>query len=212
MLFVDARALSASQCDLSALTLIGRGSKRDCYTHPHDDGLCLKVARDANSAACHEQNEVEWRYGQWLEARGVPFRHAARCTGWIQTQRGAALVVERVRNSDGTFALTLRDALLSQRLTLHNAYAMLAELRHWALTHAVVVSDLRSTNLMVRQADDMHLVFIDGLGARRLGPAFERQMRMPLLARLKTLRQWRRQKTKTYAALAAYSRGESTHQ
>lgn len=200
--------LNGPWCDLSTLTRIGRGSKRDCFAHPYDTGLCLKAARDVDTSACHEQNRVEWRYGQWLQAHRVPLRHATRCSGWMRTAQGPALVVERVRDCDGTLAVTLRDALLWGDISLDGAQAMLAQVRRWALKYAVVVADLRSTNLMVRHDNGTHLVFVDGLGARRLGPAFERQMRAPLLARLKTRRQWRRQKARIYTAIAALSRGE----
>jgi hypothetical protein len=143
-------------CELSKQMLIGRGTKRECYTHPEDPGLCLKVPRYAWQSACHEQNVIEWRYFQWLQKKQVPLKHAARCAGWMHTDRGLALISERVRDQSGVNGVTLRDALLAGDVDLSQAHVMLDTLKQWALRYSVVIADLRSANLLVQHAEDVH--------------------------------------------------------
>lgn len=189
--------------ELSEHTLIGRGSKRECHAHPGHDGLCIKVANDsARWVECQVQSVVESHYFAALSRRGVALRHMAACHGWVATTHGAGLVTERIRDDRGQPARTLREAVATGELDLTQAYMLLEALKQWALAHAVVIGDLRSTNLMVRWCDGQpSLVFVDGIGNRKLNWKFTLYLRYLWLARLKTRRQWRRQWARTDQAL-----------
>lgn len=185
-------------------TRIGLGHRRECHAHPERFSRCIKVAREASTADRADQNSVEWRNFLALERRGVPLHHVARCHAWVRTNRGPGLVCERIRNADGRFARTLDEDVAHGAIEWAQTQALLAELEHWTLTFAVVVADLRSMNLMVRHGNnDMHLVFIDGLGGRRIDRNFVLRQHVPWLARRKTRRQWQKQGPATYAALKA---------
>lgn len=199
-----ATASESAPVRLNEHTRIGLGHRRECHAHPETPTLCIKVAREAGIAARADQNVVEWRNFIALERRGVPLRHVARCHAWIHTNRGPGLVCERIRNADGHYSQTLDQALADGAIELAQALGLLSELERWAVAYAVVVADLRSTDLMVRHGDSaMHLVFIDGLGGRRIDRDFVLRQRLPWLARRKTRRQWRQQGPATCAALKA---------
>ncbi|GAB2796793.1 hypothetical protein GCM10027040_24150 [Halomonas shantousis] len=180
---------------LSDATLIGRGNKRDCHAHPTNPELCIKVARHPERwRECQEQNIVEWHYTNHLKQSGVPLDHAADCYGWVNTNYGAGLIMKRIREADGSSALTLRKALIKDRIDIKDTKLMLAELKRWAFQHAVVIADLNTDNLMVENHNGkLNFVFIDGLGSRKADRKFTLYQRFPSIARLKTYRQWKRQ-------------------
>lgn len=150
------------------------------------------------------QSVVESHYSVALRRRRVPLEHMAACYGWVATSRRAGLVTERIRDDRGRPAQTLRDAVSTGELELGHAFELLQAAKQWALRHAVVIGDLRSTNLMVRwHGGRASLVFVDGIGNRKLNWKFELYLRHLWLARLKTWRQWRRQQTRTYDMLRA---------
>lgn len=180
---------------LTDKTIIGRGNKRDCHAHPDDPRLCIKVARHADRwHECQQQSIVEWYYLNHLKQRQVPLEHLADCHGWVNTNHGAGLVVERVRDDNNNAGVTLYDALNNRRIEARQAHRMLKSLGHWVITHSVVVADLNSTNIMVRKHHgENQLVFVDGVGSRKPEWKFTLYLRSPLFARLKTYRQWQRQ-------------------
>lgn len=180
---------------LSDDTLIGQGNKRDCHEHPEDPGLCIKVARHPdNWEECHQQSVVEWYYLSHLRQRQVPFDHLVDCHGWVQTSRGAGLMLDRVRDDEGGLAPTLSDALTRGDIDEAEAFSLLSTVRTWALEHAVAIADLNTTNLMLRQRDGKReLVLVDGIGSRRAEWKFTLYQMFPTLSRRKTRREWKHQ-------------------
>lgn len=181
--------------ELSATTLIGRGSKRDCHAHPRNPNLCIKVARYVDSWwECQEQSVVEWHYINSLKKRNVPLYHLADCLGWVQTNKGVGLVTERVLDEDGYPALTLRDAVSAGLVDMKKVMTLLSALKAWALNYSVAIADLNGANLMLRhEGGEYVLVFVDGVGSRKPSWKLSFYQRCLWFARLKTKRQWQRQ-------------------
>lgn len=178
---------------LSAATRIGRGAKRDCHAHPYDPRLCIKVPRRPHRPNAQQASIVEWYCAQSLDRRRVPYRHRARCVGWVATDRGAGLVMERVYDGDGTPAPTLYDAVRKHRLAHEQIMPLFAELKHWVLVNGVPVTDLNSANLVVRQHDSRPaLVLIDGIGGQKVKIKFVLYRRWPWFARAISRRRWAR--------------------
>lgn len=180
---------------LSGDSLIGRGNKRDCHVHPDHPDLCIKVARDPERwEECHQQSVVEWYYLSHLQQREIPFDHLVACHGWVQTNRGIGLVLERVRDEKGSTAPTLGQALASGSIDHADALTLLARLKAWALKHAVVITDFSTKNLILRHRNGRReLVLVDGIGSRRAEWKFTLYQTFAFLSRRKTRRQWKRQ-------------------
>jgi hypothetical protein len=197
--------------ELSDDTLIGQGNKRDCHAHPEDPNLCIKVARHPdNWRECHQQSVVEWYYLSHLRRRRVPFDHLVDCHGWVQTSRGSGLVLERVRDDEGSAAPTLGDALARGQVNELEAFSLLSTLRAWALKHAVAIADLNTANLMLRQrAGRRELVLVDGIGSRRAEWKFTLYQIFPALSRRKTRREWKHQGEGLARAIRGLSPGGS---
>lgn len=187
---------------LTAETRIGRGSKRDCHLHPDDPDLCIKVPRKPEKADAQQPSIVEWHCATTLDRRGVTFQHRARCHGWVETNRGAGLVMERVRNPDGEPSLTLYEFARKQQLAGEQVARLFADLKRWVLANAVPVTDLNSGNLMVRHNDGQpYLVLVDGIGGQKVKLKFVLYRRFRWFARLLSRSRWKRLERIAYAEL-----------
>jgi len=95
--------------------------------------------------------------------RLAPCPHMQNILGVVDTDLGAALLVEAVLDENGELATTLRDLVESGHLGPREQQALEAFL-DWALTSNVLINDLSADNLAWHP--DGHFVMIDGLGDR----------------------------------------------
>lgn len=181
--------------------LIAAGSERRCYAHPKLEDRCLKVPVKSRVAKKCPQCRVDLYCSRRLKAGAVPMRHAAKCYGWVETNMGPALMVEKIRDFDGKISLTLRQSLEAGCLTWPQTEAKLLFLKKWALEYSVVISELNVKNLMHRrQEKGGHLVVIDGLGGRKPNLVFYLRQHIPWMARHKTIKRWDREFNKVKTA------------
>lgn len=155
--------------DLAGAECIGRGWKRDCYVHPGEPALCIKVssarprsarprrqrltnwllARETGEALNRREWEAYRRYGAIL-APYVP-----RCHGFIRTSRGPGLVVDLVRDKDGRPSPNLRkwlsrsspDAAEALLLQFRSLFDLLEREEIWLM-------DLNLMNFLVQDTGD----------------------------------------------------------
>lgn len=94
--------------DLTNAKLIGKGTHKKCFVHPHDATRCVKVAynesgkRDLNREVFY----LKTRYRRKHPATILPHFY-----GVIQTNFGRGYVVDYLQNTDGTPCLSLKDWL-----------------------------------------------------------------------------------------------------
>lgn len=159
--------------NLDDARLIGHGWKRDCYLHPGDPGLCIKVP----SVSPKGTKRIRERFSEWHHGGSIGDQHNARewaayrqvggllapylpaCHGFVATSRGRGLIVELMRNADGRPSAHLKDWL---RETPADAAAPLLgrlnELFDLLLRHEIWLMDLNLTNFVAQ---------IDGDGGAR---------------------------------------------
>jgi len=126
---------------------------------------------------------------------------AAQCYGWVQTNIGAAILVEKIIDYDGKISLTLKQSLEAGNLNWEQVENMLSSLKKWAIEYAVVISELNVKNLMHRKSKAVdHLVIIDGLGGRKPDLVFFLRQHIPWMARHKTIKRWPREFNKVKTA------------
>ncbi|HLQ85121.1 MAG TPA: YrbL family protein [Salinisphaeraceae bacterium] len=148
--------------NLDDSTLIGKGAVRECHQHPDDSDLCIKITCDIANERKRGQNNLENYLNNVLHNRGVSTRHLPRCHGWVATNFGPGLVLDRVHDLDGQTSLTLRDSLLAGETSESQFWTMFAELRFWAVTEGMPVYDVEIDNMVVRQDGiKPHLVITD---------------------------------------------------
>lgn len=171
-------AADAAPIDLSGATLIGHGWKRDCYLHPTDTGLCIKLpSAKPKGTRRFRERFIEWRNGgsigdqhndrEWaayrqfgdLLAPYLPVYH-----GFVATSRGRGLLIDVVRDADGSPSAHLKDWL--RATPVHEAAPLLARisaLLDLLLCHDIWLMDLNLTNFVARidAGGEAHPMLID---------------------------------------------------
>ncbi|ARP89424.1 hypothetical protein CAL14_03230 [Bordetella genomosp. 9] len=145
---------------------IGSGHDRECWRHPSNPSLGIKVAKPDQERA---QNEIDYHYGRHLARLGIAGPHLPRVHGWVQTNRGRGLVVDLMLQPDGTPCPTLPQAVRSGMISEIEAVGLIYETSEWLARHGVMLADRGLDNFVVRRSKDdgrLHLVIIDGLGTR----------------------------------------------
>lgn len=175
---------------LAGLEPFARGGGRDCYVHPHDSGLCVKVAREGRSPEERRQQVAWWK--RWrkpaqkyddslrdfqilkaLESGNDPatWKHVPRCIGWVGTDRGQGLVTELVRDADGLISRNLLEYVWANGYDDRAQAAVDEFARFWECRHIPTRSlFLDNIAAQIRPDGTLKLVVIDGLGSTLLIP------------------------------------------
>lgn len=186
---------------LVLVDMIGAGNDRVCWRHPSDASLCIKVAKPEQERA---QNDIDFHYGRYLARHNVIGPYLPKVHGWAQTDHGLGLVIDMVRQPDGTPSPTLANALGSGHIVSGQAAILVNEAFDWLVENRVILADFSVDNILVRRTNDgaCHLVFVDGLGARNFGIQYWARRMFGFKARKKT--QQCRQRTLQYLETAAF--------
>ncbi len=178
---------------LSDSLLIGSGTERDCYQHPDDPNLCIKVNNGKvlkNKKTAAKQNLVEFRYYRRFQKKAKHWTVIPLCHGWTDTNQGPGLVFDLVRNDDGSISLPLIRAIDQQQITADEASLLLLELKRFMMQELVIPNDLHPDNILVQwRSGTPRLMLIDGIGSRDLIKLAER---IKFLGTLKIQRNWNR--------------------
>lgn len=170
--------------------LVGRGLHRECYAHPVNSDLCVKVVVAGNS----DENRREAAYYQRLSRRGISWEMLTRFHGLVQTSLGEGAVFDLVRDGDGSVSKTLASYLKCDAITCHHR-EMLAQamrnLKEYLLLNRVVTMTLKPKNILLQldPAGDGKLVIVDNVANSDFIPITNYSAR---LARRKIERKWRR--------------------
>ena len=145
------------------------GTKRDLWRHPGDVALGVKVGR---AQAGLRANLDEWSALQRLAGGEMPVlaRLGSKGYGLVPTGRGLGLVVDLVREPDGTLSPSLKT--LAEQGPLPPALAAEIEVFCDLLIEAAVpLLDLNPRNLVARSLPGggyrVHCIDVKSLGANR---------------------------------------------
>jgi hypothetical protein len=175
---------------LDGATLIGRGLHRECYQHPDDECLCVKVIVAGNS----NENRREARYYSRLAARGISWEMLARFHGLVETSLGEGAVFDLVRDFDGAVSRPL-SAYLEEPVLDPTVLPLfpraLGSLRRYLLDNRVVTMTLKSKNMLLQftGTSEGRLVLVDNVGNSDFIPLSHY---LSGLGREKIRRKWRR--------------------
>lgn len=170
--------------------MVGKGLHRECFVHPEDPGLCIKVV----VAGSINENRREAEYYAHLESRGVSWEMLPRFHGLVQTNLGEGAVFDLVRDHDGRNSHTLAHYLASAGLTLQYQDSLreaMARLASYLLENRVITMTLKPKNILFRQEVEGGgtLVIVDNVGNSDFIPLANHSS---WFARRKIRRRWRR--------------------
>ena len=173
------------------------GCKRDCYVHPHNPDLVVKIippdrsiqvlhskklwlrrmlqtpeSMDANRGEREKFEQLHNRFDNLQEA--IPY--LVEYHGQVQTDLGEGLVFRAIKNYDGTMSETIVSAVKTggySRANLLEALKFLTSIRG----DSTIYNDVGKNNLVIQVLDSKHskykLWVIDGINCRALIPITE---------------------------------------
>lgn len=155
---------------------IAEGSKRAVFQLTSDRRVVFKVHRQKSlrkrfirffRRSAHSA-EIYWC--QRLHAHHPDCKHVPKVFGLICTDRGPALIEERISNVDGSPALRPLH-YLQRHGRVEEVVEAIDILFHFLMDHHVVCNDISEQNLLIRQGrHQLHAVLIDGYGENHLIP------------------------------------------
>lgn len=147
------------------------GLHRDCYVHPADETLCIKVSLRGN----FRETTREAKYYRHLERRHVPWDLLPRFHGIVETSLGPGAVFDLVRDHDGKVSDTLEHYLRSPASTAANIDGLthaFRSLRAYLIEHRIITRTLKAKNIAYQKtgSGNGRLVIIDNIGNTEFFP------------------------------------------
>lgn len=170
--------------------LIGKGWHRECYLHPENNTLCIKVVVHGND----RETKREQAYYRQLEKSLTDWRYLSRFHGNVETNMGNGAVFDLIRDANGEVARPLAYYLEdSERFSQHekSLRAALRALKAYQLQNQILTMSLKPKNILAQQTQDkdMAMFIIDNLGYAERVP-FARLFSS--LGKAKIRRKWQR--------------------
>ena len=171
--------------------VLGKGNERICWAHPFDSSICVKTVRPGVEG--RRQNDLDFHYYQFLQSRGVGGAHIPAVLGWVDTDKGRGLLVERIKGIDGGLPVSVAKALREGLISADQARRLIDDAFAWFIANSVVVSDSNPEHLVLRKNDagEDILSVVDGLGGRHLDIRYRLRNRLLWYARRKSQKTWR---------------------
>ena len=166
--------------------LLGSGNERLCWEHPGESTMCVKTVRPG--VVGRRQNDIDFDYYRFLVGRGIAGSRIPKVFGWVDTDHGKGLAVEKISGPDGGQPLSLPRVLEEGRLSVEQVTRLIDETFDWFVERAVVISDCNPEHLLLRQDEAGRdiLVVVDGLGGRHIDFRYKLRKWLPWYARRKT--------------------------
>ncbi len=166
------------------------GYHRDCYVHPADDSLCIKISLRGNFT----ESAREAKYYRHLESRQVSWDLLPRFHGFVETSLGPGAVFDLVRDGDGEVSENLEHYLRSPALTAANIDGLtqaFRSLRAYLIEHRIITRTLKAKNIVYQKTGpgNAQLIIVDNIANTEFFPIGNY---VGVFARRKITRKWRR--------------------
>lgn len=150
---------------LTPSLLIGRGKRRECYHHPDDDKLCVKIVVSGDN----KETIREQAYYRFLEKRNVSWEMITRFHGNVETNMGTGAVFQLISDYDGKVSKSLKDYLSSfeEKAIKHEGLSKaICDLKTFLLQGRIITMSLADHNMVFRRinATEGVLVLVDNIG------------------------------------------------
>ena len=186
--------------------LVGTGHHRECYRHPEDRNLCIKIVVSGNSKEISREKKHYIR----LQKRGISWDMIPGYHGEIETNMGSGSVFDLVLDHDGAISNNLKYYLSSNELTEAN-YSQLSNaldlLKNYLLQHRIITMTLNPNNVLCKKlaSGGLRLYVIDNIGNSDYIPICDVSS---YFAKKKILRKWKRFEDKM---LGKYKHNNALH-
>lgn len=170
--------------------MIGRGVHRECYTHPDDQNLCIKViVKD-----CPVEIKREQQYYRHLQKRGISWDMIPRYYGDVETNLGPGSVFDLIVDHDLAVSKSLEYYLSFEEQT-EKYYESLSKslhlLKKYLLDNNIVTMNLKTYNILCQKNESRisRLFLVDNIYNSEFIPISNYNN---YFAKLKINRKWQR--------------------
>lgn len=175
---------------LDETNFISRGLHRECYQHPNNNELCIKVVVNGDDS----ETSRELRYYHHLQRRAISWRMLPQYYGPVDTNKGPGYQFEVVKDFTGEVSSTLEHYLLDEALTVlyfPQLIQALNALRDYLLINGIVTMTIKAKNILFRRLSENsgEMVVVDNIGSSDFIPICNYST---FFARRKTRRKWER--------------------
>jgi len=206
-------SISKGVVHLDPDSLIGKGGERLCFIYPDDENKVVKVLKETSGiykfptyeSLIRNDNVIDFLYYSFISENLTDHSHIVKCHGWVLTNFGTGLVVDRVVNFDGSTPLNMREAVVAGLVDKPTAMKLLKEVARYLVENKIVFADAKLKNMLLVRTDkhNFHLTIVDGLGVRKLDLKGWFHTSMPLV-RYFRVRSQARKLFKEYIKLLRY--------
>lgn len=145
--------------------MIGKGLHRECFVHPDNNNLCIKVVTNGNQ----QETQREQSYYNLLDKKNITWDMLPKFHGNIKTNMGSGAVFDLIRDHDNNTAKTLGHYLKDEELLQENydyILSALQELKHYLISQNIITMSIKPKNLLFqKQKDGQGKVYIvDNIG------------------------------------------------
>lgn len=146
--------------------MFAKGRHRECYRHPDNKDLCIKIVVDHKITK--RQSQREEKYYKHLESRNISWDMIPRFYGNITTNLGTGSVFDLISDEDGVISKTLGHYMASEQETKVHYDALsdaLQRLKNYLLEQRVIVS-MGHRNIVCQKSktDSFHFYVVDNIG------------------------------------------------
>lgn len=170
--------------------LIGKGMHRECYKHPENPSLCIKlIVKDSPVEIKREK-----QYYRHLQKRGISWDMIPRYYGDVETNLGPGSVFDLIADHDLAVSKSLEYYLSSVEQT-EKYFRSLSEslklLKNYLLDNNIVTMNIKPYNVLCRKnaSGIFRLFLIDNIYNSEFIPVSNY---VNFFAKLKISRKWRR--------------------
>ncbi len=147
-------------------SMFGKGHHRECYIHPENQNLCIKIIVDFKLSVRKEQREK--KYYQHLEKRNILLDMIPIYHGDILTNKGVGSVFDLISDQAGNVSKTLSYYISSNEVTEEN-YSSLENLFYLLkdyLLEQKIITSLSHRNIVCQRnkSEISRLFIVDNIG------------------------------------------------
>lgn len=176
--------------ELNPSLMIGKGLHRECFIHPDDKNLCIKVVVNGNQ----QETDREQGYYQLLQKRNITWEMLPEFHGNVETNMGPGAVFDLIRDYDDQVSKTLEFYLADKEYVEQNKDQLLfalAELKKYLLKYNIITMPIKPKNILYQELNDQNgkLYIVDNIGNSEFIPYCSY---LPYFGNKKIIRRWDR--------------------
>jgi len=139
---------------LDSSDLISSGTVRDCYLHPNNPHLVIKLPAGEKREA-RLANIRDLRGYQILMREHVNLFCISHCYGFVTTDRGMGLMCDCIRDDNGAISKTIRNIIATESEcdTRYNLQVV-EEFCNFLIFKNIFLFDLNPGNIVLKRMDD----------------------------------------------------------